>query len=380
MSRAWVLLSGEYPPHPGGVADYTRAVAEGLAERGHEVHVVAPRSTHGAPAAGRVQVHLLEGRFRPRDLLRLDALLATLGPRRLFLQYVPHAFGYKALNLPLCAWLAARSGREELWTQFHEVAFPYQAPAWRRTNLLAAGHRAMAALVCRASSQRFVTTPRWERLLAPLGGLPARVLPVPSNVATELDPQRVAGWRARVGVARGVPLIGHFGTYGRLLSPVLRETFPRLLAQVPGSQVLLLGRSGPEFAAALRADQAWLGRRVHAPGELDALEVAQALGACDLLVQPYEDGVTSRRGSLMAGLGLGVPVLTSEAEDTDPRWRAEGAVALSALDPGALAAEARALLAAPERLTLLGARGRELYRERFALERTLETLELLARD
>jgi len=41
-SWRWAILTGEYPPQPGGVSDYTRLVAEGLAVGGDEVHVWAP--------------------------------------------------------------------------------------------------------------------------------------------------------------------------------------------------------------------------------------------------------------------------------------------------------------------------------------------------
>jgi glycosyltransferase involved in cell wall biosynthesis len=371
----WLLLSGEFPPDPGGVADYTRAVAEGLAARGHEVHVAAPRSARGQPPQGQAQLHPLPDCFGPRSLPRLSSLTRELRPERLFVQYVPHAYGYKALNFGFCAWLLAQSRRERVWTQFHEVAFPFQSPPWRRTNLLAAGHQAMAALVSRASERRFVTTRRWERLLTRWDPTPPAWLPVPSNVATEVDPGEAAAWRERLGLGPEVPLLGHFGNYGRLLGPLVRETLPRVLERSPRAHALLLGRSGPEFRDSLRADQAWLARRVHAPGPLSAREVAAAIGACDLMLQPYEDGVTSRRGSLMASLALGACVLTTWEPTTAPSWSEGRAVALTSFAPAPLATHAVELLADPEQRAALGTRARELYQGSFALERTLDRLE-----
>lgn len=377
---SWLFLSGEFPPEPGGVADYTRGVASGLAARGHEVHVAAPRSARGEPDSGDFRVHLLSDRFGPRGLPELSRLVDQVRPERLFVQYVPHAYGYKALNLGFCAWLLARSRRERIWTQFHEVAFPFALPPWRRTNLLAAGHQAMAALVVRASKRRFVTTRRWEHLLARWDSTPPTWLPVPSNVATHPDPLGAAEWRARLGLAQETPLVGHFGTYGRLLSPVLRAAIPRVLELTPQSHVLLLGRKGPGFRDALREDQAWLGRRVHAPGDLAGEEVSAAIQACDLMLQPYEDGVTSRRGSLMAALGVGACVVTTKARDTDPSWSQSQALALVPLDPSALAQRAAALLEDPDEREKLRARAAALYQESFALERTLDRLEQAAEN
>ena len=45
--------------------------------------------------------------------------------------------------------------------------------------------------------------------------------------------------------------------------------------------------------------------RVHAAGFLDGAALAAHLAACDVLMQPYPDGVTSRRTSVMACLSQG---------------------------------------------------------------------------
>jgi len=60
----WALITGEYPPQPGGVGDYTRLVAAGIASVGGEVHVWAP-AVPEAPACTDpgVVVHRLPGHF-----------------------------------------------------------------------------------------------------------------------------------------------------------------------------------------------------------------------------------------------------------------------------------------------------------------------------
>jgi len=105
----WHILTSEYPPDVGGVSDYTRQVAEGLANAGEEVHVWCPR-----PAAGRgtraVRVHAVLGNIRPSDLRRAgDQLDEFTAPRRLLVQWVPHGFGYHSMNVWFCLWLLRRS-------------------------------------------------------------------------------------------------------------------------------------------------------------------------------------------------------------------------------------------------------------------------------
>jgi len=95
---SWQILTGEYPPQPGGVSDYTQLLAAGLAADGADVTVWAPPCEAPAPFThGRVTVHRLPDCFGARSLRAIDAHLRTLPhPRRILVQYVPHAFGRTA--------------------------------------------------------------------------------------------------------------------------------------------------------------------------------------------------------------------------------------------------------------------------------------------
>ena len=110
--NCWHILSGEYPPQPGGVSDYTAGLAEGLAKDGAEVHVWVPPASGTAPAVEGVVVHHEAGRWSPADLERLGlALDAFPAPRRLLVQYTPNAWGYRGMNLGFCRWLVGRHAK-----------------------------------------------------------------------------------------------------------------------------------------------------------------------------------------------------------------------------------------------------------------------------
>ena len=68
-------------------------------------------------------------------------------------EYVPHAFGFKAMNLPFCCWLWARR-RHKIFVMFHEVAFGSASLALEY-NVLALITKLMATLVARAASRIF---------------------------------------------------------------------------------------------------------------------------------------------------------------------------------------------------------------------------------
>ena len=68
MKPVWHMITGEYPPDPGGVAGYTAAVAGALADAGAGVHVWAsgdePSPIPMTPP-DKIGVHRIAGRFGP---------------------------------------------------------------------------------------------------------------------------------------------------------------------------------------------------------------------------------------------------------------------------------------------------------------------------
>ena len=68
MTNVWAVLTGEYPPDPGGVSDYTRSVASALARAGDVVHVWTPQTEGAPPSDPGVRLHVLADGFTPRTL------------------------------------------------------------------------------------------------------------------------------------------------------------------------------------------------------------------------------------------------------------------------------------------------------------------------
>jgi glycosyltransferase involved in cell wall biosynthesis len=365
----WHLLTPEYPPACGGVGDYTALVARGLADAGDRVHVWFP-GAHDAPieqpAGGPAIVHQLPDRFGRGSRGLLSVALAA-EPGIVLAQYVPGAFGARGLNVPFCRWLARlRRAGLDVRVMFHEPFFYFGVSRpWR--NVFAVVQRAMAAILLRAATRVYYSTETWTRLLAPYGPQAGvEVLPIPSTIPVNVPIEKIAkAWTER----RGTFVIGHFGSYGDHMGRELREILPALVRRLPDARVLLVGSGGEAFAHTLPPE---VRDRVDATGRLSAADAAASLRACDLIVQPYPDGVTTRRTSVMAALTTSVAVLTTDGPLTEPVWARTSAVALApAGDAGPLVEIAVALAADPAARTALGARGRVLYDEQFSLGVTI---------
>src|SRR5688500_18701015 len=139
----WHVVTGEYPPDLGGVAGYTHQVAVGLVAAGDRVHVWCPGNAPESVVEDGVRVHRsMQDRGR-HALTVVDRQLAEFAaPRRLLVQWVPHAYGFRSLNIRFCTWLWRRARRDGDHVEIvvHEASLAFGEASIRR-NVAAFIHR-----------------------------------------------------------------------------------------------------------------------------------------------------------------------------------------------------------------------------------------------
>lgn len=355
------------------MSDYTRLVARALVNAGDEVEVWAPEWDQCEEPEPNIRIHRLPGHFGPRALTILDRAIEGADHQRVLVQYVPHGFGLNAMNLPFCYWLYARR-RLNITVMFHEVAFQRRTVQPIRHNLLGEITSLMAMLVVRSAQRVFVSSLAWEAMLRALGGGRKRIdwLPVPSNVPVVNDFSAIAAIKAKYGA--GARLVGHFGTYGPKICAYLEAFLPQLLT-AEGHSLILLGRGSVSFRGELVHRYPGLATKLHATEELSAEDLSRHLGACDLMIQPYPDGISARRTSAMAALAHGRAMLTTRGHLTESLWIESGAVAtVPAENAAALVPLACRLLSNSSERERLGRSAAALYRDRFDVRHTINAL------
>jgi hypothetical protein len=297
-------------------------------------------------------------------------------PRRVLVQYVPHAFGYRGANVLFCLWLRSRR-RASVWVMFHEVMFLAEGDRHLSRIALSVANRVMARLVAGAATRAFVSIPAWRRMLEPwlTPGTAVTWLPVPSTIPVIDDPAAVAAIRARY--AGRHLLVGSFGTYGRELRALLERTLPDL-ATMSDCRVLLLGEHSETVSRELTSTHPTLAGRIFGTGRLPASDLSRHVSACDLMLQPYPDGISSRRTSAMVALSHGRPTVTTLGWLTEPLWTESGAIVLAPVgDPHALAAATATMLFDVAQREEMGRRGAALYAARFDVRHTIAALRAL---
>jgi glycosyltransferase involved in cell wall biosynthesis len=228
----------------------------------------------------------------------------------------------------------------------------------------------------RAADHIFFSIAPWvEKYQTWFPDTPVSHLPIGSNIPHSPCSRREA--RRRVGLPDDALVLGIFGTVSatRMLDAI--EAAARAACQAhPNAHLLYVGPHGETVRSLLR------GLPLHDAGALPADEVAVNLRAMDVHLAPFEDGVSSRRGSFMAGLANEVASVTTTGEATD-------SVLATAVDEAFLAAPSTAptryvdqvlrLCASSSLRRDIGDAGRRLYATHFgwdvvpkALLRTLE--------
>ena len=331
---------------------------------------------HDSPDHG-ITIHRLRGHFGPRALTQLSRMVGHGPDERLLVQYVPHAFGFRAMNLPFCLWLFAHGRKFGGATiMFHEVQLGILPGDPARYRVIDAVTRVMARLAARSAVRIFVTAPIWEPLVRRYVSNERLIawMPVPSTVPVIHDCARIAAARCRWS-AGGRVIVGHFGAYPPAIAEMLRAVVPKLLTLNSSVVMLLIGANGESFRRRLITENPALANRVIATGVLSPDEVSMAISASEILVQPYPDGVTTRRTSMMAALEHSRPIVTTRGQFTEPLWEQSDAVAMvEAGDAGVLASAVGELLDDPRRRCHYASAGKALYANRFDVSHTIKAL------
>jgi glycosyltransferase involved in cell wall biosynthesis len=356
--NAWHLVTPEFPPLRGGVSEHSRVLAAAAASRGRAVHVwTAP----GASPVHGLQLHTTLGAFTPADLSQTDAALDHCAePRDLLVQWVPHGFGYRGMNVHFARWVARRAAKgDRVDVMVHEPFVDCFGGSWIQP---ARGlvQRHMARTVLRAARRVWMSIPGWEPRLLPMvrDTSVLRVLPVPGTIPVDRSTSEIAEVRRRA-LGPASRLVGYFGAGGAYPETALQVAVRALTAERQDIAFICIGRGSEEVAARVEA------LRITATGTIDLTSLSHHLSACDVLLQPYVDGVSGRRTTTISALEHGIPVATTFGALSEPFWKDSRAVAVVPSDAPHLLAGATEELLSDDRHAEAQSAAAALYLARF---------------
>ncbi len=306
-----LVVSGTWPPLRCGVGDYTACLCQELARTGVQVKVLTSLSAD--PAAVRadgLEVKPLVRRWSWGMLAQVKAEVAALRPDVVLFQWPTAAYGRSlAVNL-LPAYLRRWFPGLPLVTTLHELRYFRPWTRWR-------------ALPALRYSDRVVLVDPADQAAAfklhPACQARCVHIPIGSNLPSAGQAfDREAGRRA-LGIGPGDFAVAFFGFANppkgmELLLAALAQLKPRH----PELKLLLLsqlsGRDAYQRRLAGLIERSGLSGITLRPDYAPAPKTAERLASADCAVLPFRDGVSQKRGSLLACLAQGLPVVTTAPE------------------------------------------------------------------
>lgn len=307
----------------------------------------------------------------PRSVWNLVGRVAEDKPDGVLLQYNPFSYGRWGLNLHLPAVmrrLRRASPATRIAVMVHEPFVPIISPQfavmamWQRWQLWALGRNADLVF--------FSIDPWARRFQKWFPHTQVRHLPVGSNIPRVPISREEA--RARLGIGEATLVLGLFGTAGngRLLGNV-QAAVGALRQADRAVQVLYVGPDKDKVCAALGDTN------IIADGPFPAEEVSRRIAAMDIYLAAYVDGISTRRGGLMAALQHGIATVGTRGPLTDAMLAKEedGSFLLAKVDvPTQFQAHVLRLAKDAAQREQIGQAGMLLYEREFTWTRIAKEL------
>ncbi|HUR28639.1 MAG TPA: glycosyltransferase family 4 protein, partial [Planctomycetota bacterium] len=346
----------------GGGEKWCVEAASALRMRGHRVAIAC---AEGSALQERAVAEKLDAWPLPLGVWRAPRA-ALLLARRLREERIELVVANVGRDVRLGAFACARSGAKLL--QRRGIARPLKRDPLNRWIY----RRCVRRVIANCAAIR-------DAMLAEGDVLDARRFVVIPNGVEVAAPADGARWRAEHGIAPDAPLAIAVGRLAPMKGHAdLLRAWKRVSERVPRAVLAILGDGESRAELASLHAQLALGDSVHFVGFVRELSGAYAAAHALVLPSVRDEGCNN---ALLEAMARGLPAVVTRCGGL-PECVVEGQTGhvVPIGDERALADALARLLAEPEQRALLGARARELAREKFSVARVTTQLEELLRE
>ncbi|MDC1175646.1 hypothetical protein OAT67_09620 [Bacteriovoracaceae bacterium] len=315
------IISPKFHPSKDGLSDFSTIFCQKLANF-YPIKIVSNQDSMLPPSLVNTSADIYK--LKNFRLLSLVKLLSSVvfSPKdfgdKLIFQYVPHMYSKKAginLYFPLfLILLKLLRPNLKLYSFVHELWHPNCADI--KSKFIHYFHKLMLFPLLCCSEKTFVSCESFYKLISefcPIKKDRFILCPVPSNISN--DPSK----ENKITIGRN--RIIHFG------SDHISKEVPKLLLILDelttqyNIEVDFIGLEKPSYFKSQN-------ERIKFHGHLSDIKVSRFFQESYLLLAFFTDGVSTRRGSVMAALEHGCNVLTTVHESSDSLLR-NGSLLLS---------------------------------------------------
>ncbi|MEE9457977.1 MAG: glycosyltransferase family 4 protein [bacterium] len=363
-------ITPEYPPRVGGVGDYVRCLSREFAARGHDVTVVTSAGLGEAAGSGGAPSPRVLPVIKAWNLRGLRKLLKTLGAVNAdvyVLEYVAYMYGRGGVAPWLLAFFLKfkLDGRKPLVLNAHELWRPPYRSA--RDKMLTLISWAVFLGGVWASARVVVTNDFRETLMTRVLGVNSgRVKRIP--VGANVEPAAPYPYPAADNGEFRVMTFGRWHE-DRSVEDVVEAVADLRSSRRVGLSVIGSYNHGDRQGARARRlrERAERAEWLEITGDLSSEQVSDHFAKADVFVSPLAGGPSGRRGSVVAALAHGLPVVAYDGHERDDIFRSgDNVVLVKAGDRAGLRAVLQALAEDGSLRLDLGVRARATFEDHFA--------------
>jgi glycosyltransferase involved in cell wall biosynthesis len=346
MMEHCVALLGQADQPTDAVEEYCRYLSEALRQHNFELELERVRWPENGWSAA---------------LSELRRKVSAWRGQWVFLQYTALAWSKRGFPTGLLRVLGVlRHAEARLATVYHDVE-PYQGTRWvdklRTSAQLSTMRRALLA-----SELAVLTVPAQQLSWLPANQQQAIFIPVGANLASQSGPSKSCE-------PGGVPTIAVFGITGgeagERETRIIIETIQLTSRNVGQLKLQVFGRHADLRESRLREAFRDFPVQLEVSGVISAAEVACKLSRSDVLLF-VRGPISSRRGSAIAGIACGLPVVASGGCETAPPITDAGIVLVSPVNAEEFAAALTRVLVDRPHHDALAAKSRAAYQKYFS--------------
>lgn len=319
-----VLITGEFPPIVGGVADYTYQLSLSLSAENVETFVITsddPRILKSIE--NRVTVMPIVKKWNIFGILNVIRAINKIKPDWILLQYVPHMYSRLTVPLPICLLGALlRLSGYRLLTVFHEIALRIDFA--RPKYLVPAFSQRIIACILSVSSERIVVSIERYRKMLWLFDRKISKIPIGSSILpVKMTEDEKRTLRNKVAPS-GETIIATFGKNPRR-ADLLLEVTRELKNQGIPVKVLFIGAFAQDWIEGIksRAEYLKIDDSLLFPGFLKSEDVYRYLLISDIFLALHgsdnkgRGGVSIKSSDVSAAYAAGLPIIADKGNMTD---------------------------------------------------------------
>ncbi len=298
VGSAHVALLGRLDMPTDGVRDYCQHLSEAFARCGEVLEIAEVRWESQGWLEGIGRLWRESRKWRRRWML---------------FQYTALMWSRRGFPVGAIAvlWILKMRGAK-ICVVFHDIRYD-RARGWKQRVRVAFQYRTMR-LALRWATRGVLTVPAEQVPWLPKNSAKSAFIPVGANLPKtgEQAPNRPT---RRSGVATIAVFGITEGPQGQREAAAISYLIKKVIAKTPELRVLVMGRGSTEAEDALRGALEGSGVQVSVLGLLAAEKVRQNLAQADVLLC-IRGHISSRRGSAIAGIACGLPIVGYRGEET----------------------------------------------------------------